>query len=674
MDDARILLVPLVRNGSGTGHLRRAFALQRAFAGRARILAEFPESRGLIERLCVSTNPASGRSRAGEPPAAAPEPDVPPVVSLEEACGTVWDLVVFDRKSTPTGLFLALARGCPSVGIDEGGPARRYMSYLFDVLPFDDRGHAANEAGAGFLELPSSVKPLQARTGSCDSSPAGETVDRKNPHPGTKCRCAFERVLVTFGGEDPAGLTGKTVHALVRHRLLEPGALTVVKGPLFRQLSIPEDVAVLESPQDLRERLAEYDLVLTSFGITAYEAVSAGTPVVLINPGALHRRLSRLAGFPEAGTGAPDVRKLERLLADPERLEAARAAAAVPSVKPPLTDAVRGLELTHRPHCPACGATGNRSVKRFPGRSFFRCSGCGLLYELEFSRNGVSYGAEYFFSEYRAQYGKTYLEDFESIRAVGRTRASLLKRTLFEGRVAGPGRPAVLDIGCAYGPFLSALADEGCEPYGTDISSDAVAHVTSSFGFPAAAAAFPAFESESAFGRTRFDAVTMWYVIEHFDALAEVLRAVNRLLPEGGVFAFSTPNARGISGRASLASFLERSPRDHFTIWDPRTARTVLSRFGFRVRRIRVTGHHPERFPFAGRFGGLRRLRRPVSAVLGLVSRAAGLGDTFEVYAQKIGTVRGEDRSRMTGPAGNRPADEDCCAAERGATNQGEAR
>lgn len=689
MDDARILLVPFARNGSGTGHLRRLLALHQEFAGRSCILAEFPESRGLIERLLARTNHASGglqslgsgEPRTGEPSPAGTNPPVPPIVSLEEARGTAWDLVVFDRKTTPLELFFVLARECCSIGIDEGGPARRYMSYLFDILPFDDRGHGANESGAGFLELPSAVKsrPVLTDPGtpgsiSGSSNPAGKNAGRGEPHSGTNRRSAFGRVLVTFGGEDPAGLTEKTVRALVRHRLLEPGALTAVKGPLFRQLSVPEGVSVLESPRDLRERLAEFDLVITSFGITAYEAVAAGTPIVLINPGALHRRLSRRSGFPEAGTGAPNIRKLSRLLAAPERLEEARAAA-VPSPKPPLADAVGRLELASRPCCPACGASGNRAAARFPGRSFFRCSDCGLLYELEFSRTGVSYDAEYFFSEYRAQYGKTYLEDFESIRAVGRVRASILKRTLTESldrTAAEQDRPAVLDIGCAYGPFLSALADEGCEPYGTDISADAVAHVNTALGFPAAATAFPAFDPARAFGRTRFDAVTMWYVIEHFEALAEVLLAVNRLLPEDGVFAFSTPNARGISGRVSLGAFLGRSPRDHFTVWEPRTARAVLSLFGFKVRRIRVTGHHPERFPCAGKLAGTRGIGRAVSAVLRFVSRAAGLGDTFEVYALKTRSVCGVDRQEVSAPAGIRAAENCSQAAGFGTRTQGD--
>jgi hypothetical protein len=92
------------------------------------------------------------------------------------------------------------------------------------------------------------------------------------------------------------------------------------------------------------------------------------------------------------------------------------------------------------------------------------------------------------------------------------------------------------------------------------------------------------------------------------------------------VLAFSTPSGSGISARRSLRRFLSASPADHFTIWTPRRTGPLLRRFGFRLERMQVTGHHPERFP--GRLPA--GLLRPASRLL-------GLGDTFEAYAVKIG-------------------------------------
>jgi 2-polyprenyl-3-methyl-5-hydroxy-6-metoxy-1,4-benzoquinol methylase len=233
----------------------------------------------------------------------------------------------------------------------------------------------------------------------------------------------------------------------------------------------------------------------------------------------------------------------------------------------------------------------------------------------------IRYDEGYFFADYRAQYGRTYLEDFGHIQELGRERLERIRRVR-------PAPGSLLDVGCAYGPFLAAAQSRGYDAFGLDVAGEAVAFVRDSLGLPVVKIAFQDFDAEHAFHRRHFDIITMWYVIEHFEALDQILARVSALLPVGGVFAFSTPNGRGISGRMNLRSFLENSPPDHYVVFTPRSARRVLRRYGLRVRSVRITGHHPERFP-----GMLGRPR--FAKVAGTLSRFFGLGDTFEVYAEK---------------------------------------
>jgi hypothetical protein len=84
-----------------------------------------------------------------------------------------------------------------------------------------------------------------------------------------------------------------------------------------------------------------------------------------------------------------------------------------------------------------------------------------------------------------------------------------------------------------------------------------------------------------------------------------------------------------------MNTFLKNSPPDHFTVWSPRTCKKILEQYGFRIYKIVVTGHHPERFPFWGRF--LRPGKKgPLYRLLFLISRIFRLGDTFEVYSCKF--------------------------------------
>jgi SAM-dependent methyltransferase len=175
--------------------------------------------------------------------------------------------------------------------------------------------------------------------------------------------------------------------------------------------------------------------------------------------------------------------------------------------------------------------------------------------------------------------------------------------------------------------------------------------VQETLGFPCRHGFFPAALSgfsdgncgEALYDATNlFHAVTLWYVIEHFEDTGKILCEINRLLKIGGVLAFSTPSFSGISGRKSLLSFLKNSPPDHFTVWRPASCKRVLRRYGFRLKKIVVTGHHPERFPFFGRFvkpdknDKLCPKNTLVYRFFFLVSKIFRLGDTFEAYGVKV--------------------------------------
>lgn len=573
-----MLFIPSAKQSEGTGHIRRCLEL----------LAQFPN--GYI--YCESD---AERARVHSVAAAAGHgvSDGQIVTRLNEP----WNLILVDRRATTEKEFLRYAPYGVTVGLDEGGAARGLFSYLIDTLPLLPGHGRSNIASVGFQPRPSN----------------------RRSSPPTRIR----RALLTFGGEDAANLTGLLANTLVDEGIFEATDLSVVVGPLFGPQSLPEGVIRIDAPPLLREELHRYDVVFTTFGLTAYESVHAGVPVILVNPTGYHRSLARLAGFPEIGVRSVDLARLRRLLEAPDRLNAL--CSSIDRSEPrSLADHIASLSIPTPFGCPVCGGNGNRAVARFPDRSFFRCETCTTVYELDFSRKRSEYDRTYFFEEYRRQYGRTYLEDFDNIRAHAAKRVSRIARV-----ISGLEGKRVLDVGCAFGPFLVEARAAGAEVYGVDVSQDAVEYVRSELGLPCEQATLESFDLAAGFALEKVDIVTMWYVVEHFAGLGGVLEKVNRMLAVGGLFAFSTPNLDGISGRTDLDKFLENSPYDHFSVWSPRIASKVLGRFGFRVRSVRVTGHHPERFPVNGASGG------GMSRVLGGVSRVLRLGDTFECYAVK---------------------------------------
>jgi 2-polyprenyl-3-methyl-5-hydroxy-6-metoxy-1,4-benzoquinol methylase len=556
-----------------------------------------------------------------------------------------WELIVLDRFQTPPEEYVFWSSLGPLLGIDEGGSLRGDFDFLLDLLPGLTGPSPANLMDPSLLPLPS-----KRRSG-------------PNPAPSGKLR-----VLISFGAEDMARLGPRAAEALeplgkeVELTLLDPSAGKYIA--------------------ELREHLAEYDLLITHFGLTAFEALYAGLAVLIISPGDYHEKLARATGFFSAGIGPSGLFALPGLLISRRALNrdfieglgqrCAGIARRYGLDKAPglsLDAFIEGLRprgnfLRDRP-CPACGAVWNpgetpgweetpggiatgsahQTLARFPDRTYRRCPRCGIVYMNRLNEPPIEYAREYFFEFYKKQYGKTYLEDFPNLVAMGRRRLKLISSLLAQEDRGVQAR--LLDIGCAYGPFLKAAAEAGFNPVGIEAAGEAAAYVTREFKFPVIQGLFPLeaphegrdgssplpAASSGELQNESFSVLTLWYVIEHFREPRLALKEVNRLLKPGGVLAFATPSFRGISGRRSGRIFLENSPADHWTVWSPGICRPLLKRAGFSLKKIVVTGHHPERFPLGGLL--FKERKGFLYGFFLLISRLFRLGDSFEVYAVK---------------------------------------
>jgi 2-polyprenyl-3-methyl-5-hydroxy-6-metoxy-1,4-benzoquinol methylase len=428
-------------------------------------------------------------------------------------------------------------------------------------------------------------------------------------------------VLVSFGGEDAAGLGPKTFLALMG------------RGDMKLTVATPANPI-----PGLAAHIADFDLVITHYGLTAYESLAAGVPVLLEHPGKIHRRLAKKAGFLSCGVRTlirqPDGKAAHWVaeVLSPHNTALAAKLGLPAQQNRTLPDYIVSLSPHVHRECPLCGGAKGRVIKRFPKRTYRVCPKCGIVYMDRLDEPPVEYAEDYFFDFYKSQYGRTYIEDFDNLKAMARVRLGHIQSILAAGKAGQETLPGkILDIGCAYGPFLQAAKEAGASmPVGFDPAESAVRYLKEQLGIFALRGFFPqdcrvGSAATSFWEAEYFDAVTMWYVIEHFTDLREALETAHVLLKKGGVFAFSTPSGGGISGRKNRGTFLEKSPADHWTVWDPRLVKRQLAQAGFEVKKIVVTGHHSERFPRWTQFFG--------KALLLKISKIFKLGDTFEVYA-----------------------------------------
>ncbi len=104
----------------------------------------------------------------------------------------------------------------------------------------------------------------------------------------------IEKVLLIFGGSDPSNLTSKTLDAISKYDF----KATLVLGPHFtffdelgEVLRKCRGVSVLRDVNNVAELMYESDLVITSLGLTTFEAFCTGTPTIVICQNELQRKL-----------------------------------------------------------------------------------------------------------------------------------------------------------------------------------------------------------------------------------------------------------------------------------------------------------------------------------------------------------------------------------------------
>jgi SAM-dependent methyltransferase len=258
-----------------------------------------------------------------------------------------------------------------------------------------------------------------------------------------------------------------------------------------------------------------------------------------------------------------------------------------PSSAPPSPAAVRWI---HGP-CGLCGADRPRPLlvdrvrdgDQVVGFHIVRCGACGFVY-VDPRGLGPAFDNE--------------------AGGAARRDAAVANQTIYRHglaalRAAGlPDQGTLLDLGCAYGDFLAFAADAGYRVTGIDLNP-ASAQLARERGFTVLTGDLRSLEVDQ-----RFDAVTLWDVIEHVDRPVDVLAACRAVLRPGGLVFFHTGNARFQIPKARLLGRLWPGrgpyliPFQHLSHFDPATARRALEAAGLEPVAVSFAGtlHYRQRW------------------------------------------------------------------------------
>ncbi len=253
-----------------------------------------------------------------------------------------------------------------------------------------------------------------------------------------------------------------------------------------------------------------------------------------------------------------------------------------------------------------------------------RCNNCGLIYanpRLDSTTIDESYSQVD---------DPLYIEEREG-------RVLTFRRNLLplEALVTTPAPRRLLDVGCHIGVMLQIAQERDWEATGVEPSAWAAARAREQ-GFNVINATL----ANASLPDNRFDAVTMWDVVEHLTNPAADLNHVHRVLKPGGVVGIHTIDIESLLARM-MGPRWPWLMEMHLYYFSPRTLGRMLEQIGFRTERIIYQGRYLRLGYFLTRVEPYSRpLARALNWTAGRLNLCAqpipiNFGDLFTIFARK---------------------------------------
>lgn len=274
-------------------------------------------------------------------------------------------------------------------------------------------------------------------------------------------------------------------------------------------------------------------------------------------------------------------------------------------------------------NCRICGSPNKDLLFNKYSFDVVKCNGCGLVYS-DF-RPTQKFLKEYYAKNYFINGNKklgydNYAKEEQSLRLTARERIKLLKLKL---------KGKVLDVGCAYGFFLSEMP-ESWSKYGLEISKFACAEAINNN-----------LDSDirnkiltpKIFTGKKFDLVTLWDVIEHLDNPVNAVSTIHSKLKKGGMIAISTGDVSSFFSIIQRSNWHLYTPPQHLSFFSPTTIKKLLRSVGF--KKISIS-HPPAYYPIsyiAHKLSNLYNINLPTIKIMQNVIFPINLGDIMFVTA-----------------------------------------
>ncbi|HKZ46827.1 MAG TPA: class I SAM-dependent methyltransferase [Thermodesulfobacteriota bacterium] len=227
--------------------------------------------------------------------------------------------------------------------------------------------------------------------------------------------------------------------------------------------------------------------------------------------------------------------------------------------------------------CNICGSSNEKLITIQNGYRIVKCNCCGFVYVNPRPDNET---LKRLYLKYLPEKILDPLLWDAYMKDVFEKAAKILMRRF-------PKRGKVLDIGCGYGFFLKQMKAMGWQAYGVDVSETAVLYAKK-HGIRTTLGTLDNIKYDANY----FDAVTLFYVLEHLPDPLNSIKEVKRILKPNGLLLLRVPHTTPIVRILKILGIKNNlyDPPFHLNDFSPQTVKALLKKGGFSNIRTYIGG------------------------------------------------------------------------------------
>lgn len=496
-------------------------------------------------------------------------------------------LIIVDCREVNKKYIKQLKKISPVIIVDSVGEERKFADIVIEMLPNLDDSDLVNIKPFSLTVLNSNIKPK---------------YDSEAP------------ILVYLGFNNDLKNKAFQIISKIKNKKF-----------IFIESEIEsENIISKKFSPDIFEN--PYSAVITYFGLTAFECIESKIPVILLSPTKYHNDLGIKCeniffnlGFFEDINIEEAFYKINEFLFNfdlqnkyREKSKNIESEKSIDRIK----TIIDNIQYFKNIRCPFCESKNIEIKNRNAESNLYKCKKCNSLFRKYFIPISTDYSSKYFIEDYKNQYGKTYEEDEENLKALAKKRLKIINDIKPSGKI--------LDLGSAMGFFLKEASLNGYETEGIEISEYAANYCVNNLNLNVHNISLLDFE----YKEKEYDIITAWYVLEHINDFGKLLKKILFSLKEDGILALAMPNGNGISGRYNK-NYFKIVPLDHAFEINPKALDRFLKKYS--LKRM----HFENQSVYYNRFCDIFNLKllkenKTSKKLYDFFAKKYNFGDTFE--------------------------------------------